>query len=99
MPRGVSFKTFGPNFLNGFPPPVILGVWGFPTWNNPESQLFGQGFLTLPAFDDALFLGAHIPAERYINEGATNSFDPSKGAHAKDLAMGSILSKFRNTGR
>ncbi|MFB9058171.1 TonB-dependent receptor [Mariniflexile ostreae] len=54
-------------------------------WNDPKPA-FGQDFnttsLMMPAFS------ATIPDGRHIAEGATTSFDPSKGVHAKDLAFG-----------
>tara|TARA_R110002049_G_scaffold1498_1_gene11576 strand:+ start:684 stop:3500 length:2817 start_codon:yes stop_codon:yes gene_type:complete len=54
-------------------------------WNDPKPA-FGQDFnstsLMMPAFN------ARIPDGRNIADGATNSFDPSKGVHAKDLAFG-----------
>ena len=54
-------------------------------WNNPKPA-FGQDFnytaLMMPKFH------ASIPDGRNLNEGATNSFDPSQGIHAKDIAIG-----------
>jgi len=62
-------------------------------WENPQA-VFGQDFsstaLLLPAFN------ANIRDGRYISEGKTNSFNPSKGVHAKDLAFG--LDLFQNLG-
>ncbi|MDO7172994.1 TonB-dependent receptor [Mariniflexile sp. AS56] len=62
-------------------------------WNNPKPA-FGQDFnstaLLMPAFKAA------IPDGRYLNEGVTNTFDPSQGVHAKDLAFGFDL--FQNLG-
>lgn len=54
-------------------------------WDNPKAA-FGQDFnttsLLLPAFS------SNVPNGRRINEGATNSFDPSQGVHAQDRAFG-----------
>ncbi len=54
-------------------------------WNNP-TPAFGQDFgatsLLMPSFN------ATIPDGRSLAQGATNSFDPSQGVHAKDLAFG-----------
>lgn len=62
-------------------------------WEDPQAA-FGQDFnstaLLLPAFN------ATIPDGRYIAEGGTNSFNPSNGVHAKDLAFGIDL--FQNLG-
>lgn len=62
-------------------------------WENPQAA-FGQDFnstaLLLPAFN------ATIPDGRYLDEGGTNSFNPSNGVHAKDLAFGIDL--FQNLG-
>ncbi|MFB9053403.1 TonB-dependent receptor [Formosa undariae] len=62
-------------------------------WDNPEAA-FGQNFnnsaLLMPSFD------ATIPDGRNLSEGGTNSFNPSNGVHAKDLAVGFDL--FQNLG-
>lgn len=54
-------------------------------WDDPEPA-FGFNFnntaLMMPEFN------ANIPDGRNLSEGATYSFDPSQGAHAKDLAAG-----------
>ncbi|WP_282132832.1 TonB-dependent receptor [Cellulophaga baltica] len=54
-------------------------------WENPEAA-FGQNFnstsLLMPEFTAA------IPDSRNLQEGATNSFNPAQGVHAKDLAFG-----------
>ncbi len=54
-------------------------------WDHPQAA-FGQDFkstsLLMPAFN------ASIPDGRNLVSGGTNSFDPSKGVHAKDLAFG-----------
>lgn len=54
-------------------------------WEDPEPA-FGQDFnytaLMMPEFH------ASIPDGRNLSEGATNSFDPSQGVHAKDIAIG-----------
>ena len=54
-------------------------------WDNPKAA-FGQDFnstaLLMPAYS------ASIPDGRYLETGKTNSFNPSKGVHAKDLAFG-----------
>lgn len=54
-------------------------------WDNPEAA-FGQDFnssaLLMPAYN------ASIPDGRYLNAGKTNNFNPSKGVHAKDIAIG-----------
>jgi len=54
-------------------------------WNNPKAA-FGQDFrstaLLLPATE------TEIPEPRKLSEGGTNTFDPSRGVHAKDLAFG-----------
>ena len=62
-------------------------------WDNPEAA-FGQNFhntaLLMPSFN------ANIPDGRDLNEGRTNSFNPSNGVHAKDIAIGFDL--FQNLG-
>ncbi|WP_434036981.1 TonB-dependent receptor [Formosa sp. 4Alg 33] len=62
-------------------------------WDNPEAA-YGQDFnnsaLLMPSFD------ASIPDGRNLAEGGTNSFNPSNGVHAKDLAVGFDL--FQNLG-
>jgi outer membrane receptor protein involved in Fe transport len=54
-------------------------------WENPQAA-FGQNFnstaLLMPSFN------ANIPDGRNLAEGKTNSFNPSNGLHAKDLAFG-----------
>ncbi|WP_074937951.1 TonB-dependent receptor [Algibacter lectus] len=54
-------------------------------WDNPEAA-FGQDFnssaLLMPSYN------ASIPDGRYLEDGKTNRFNPSKGVHAKDLAIG-----------
>ena len=54
-------------------------------WDNP-TPAFGQDFsstsLLMPSYN------ASIPDGRYLNENKSNSFNPSKGVHAKDLAFG-----------
>jgi iron complex outermembrane recepter protein len=54
-------------------------------WNDPKPA-FGQDFkstsLMMPEFNGS------IPDGRNLSGGATNSFDPSQGVHAKDLAFG-----------
>lgn len=54
-------------------------------WNNP-APAFGQDFkstsLLMPSFN------ASIPDGRNLAQGASNSFNPSQGVHAKDLAFG-----------
>jgi len=59
-------------------------------WDNPTAafgQDFGSTSLLMPAFN------ATIPDGRDLANGATNSFDPSRGVHAKDLAFGVDLSQ------
>ncbi|MDO5979519.1 TonB-dependent receptor [Flavivirga spongiicola] len=54
-------------------------------WNNPTpafGQDFGSTSLLMPSFN------ANIPDGRNLTQGASNSFDPSQGVHAKDLAFG-----------
>lgn len=63
-------------------------------WEDPTAA-FGQDFnstaLMMPAFS------AHIPDGRRLDENGFNSFDPSKGVHAKDLAFGTqVLQNFEN---
>ncbi|MCF7569024.1 TonB-dependent receptor [Sabulilitoribacter arenilitoris] len=59
-------------------------------WNNP-TPAFGQDFkstsLLMPSFN------ANIPDGRNLAQGATNSFNPSQGVHAKDLAFGFDISQ------
>ncbi len=53
-------------------------------WENPKAA-FGQDFHTT-----ALLLPAtktEIPDPRRLSEGGTNTFDPSRGIHAQDLAV------------
>lgn len=54
-------------------------------WQNPTAA-FDQDFrstsLLMPSFN------ANIPDGRALGEGATNSFNPSNGVHAKDFALG-----------
>lgn len=54
-------------------------------WDDPQAA-FGQDFkstsLLMPSFN------AQIPDGRNLGNGATNSFNPSKGVHAKDFAFG-----------
>ncbi len=63
-------------------------------WDNPTAA-FGQDFnttaLMMPAFNAA------IPDGRNLAVGATNSFDPSRGVHAQDLALGGDF--FQELGR
>ncbi|TNJ43684.1 TonB-dependent receptor [Tamlana fucoidanivorans] len=63
-------------------------------WNQPAAA-FGQDFkntsLLMPSFN------AYIPDGRYLQQGATNRFNPAQGVHAKDLAAGIELSQ--NLGR
>ncbi|MBU2996293.1 TonB-dependent receptor [Cellulophaga baltica] len=54
-------------------------------WDNPTAafgQDFGSTSLLMPSFNGA------IPDVSNITSGATNSFDPSQGVHAEDLAFG-----------
>lgn len=57
-------------------------------WNDPYAA-FGQDFnstaLMMPSFE------ANVPDGRRLNEGATNSFDPSQGLHAQDRAFGADI--------
>ena len=59
-------------------------------WGNP-TPAFGQDFsstsLLMPSFN------ANIPDGRYLSQGAANSFNPSQGVHAKDLAFGFDISQ------
>ena len=59
-------------------------------WNNP-TPAFGQNFnstsLLMPGFS------GNIPDGRSLNNNTTNSFDPSQGVHAKDLAFGFDISQ------
>ncbi|QCX38840.1 TonB-dependent receptor [Aureibaculum algae] len=59
-------------------------------WNDP-TPAFGQDFsstsLLMPRFN------ANIPDGRNLAQGATNSFNPSQGVHAKDLAFGFDISQ------
>lgn len=54
-------------------------------WENPTAA-FGQDFrsstIMMPGFNGS------IPDGRNLTEKATNSFDPSQGVHAKDIAFG-----------
>jgi outer membrane receptor protein involved in Fe transport len=54
-------------------------------WDNP-TPAFGQDFRTsavmMPGFN------GNIPDGRNLADKATNSFDPSQGVHAKDIAFG-----------
>ncbi len=54
-------------------------------WNDPKAA-FGQHFRStaqlLPATK------TEIPDPRRLSEGGTNTFDPSRGVHAQDLAVG-----------
>lgn len=54
-------------------------------WDNPTAA-FGQDFKTtsllMPSFTN------EIPDGRNLENGATNTFNPSQGVHAKDLAFG-----------
>ena len=54
-------------------------------WDNPKAA-FGQNFrstaLLLPETE------TEIPDPRRLSEGATNTFDPSRGVHAQDLSLG-----------
>ena len=54
-------------------------------WDDPQ-QAFGQDFnttsLLMPQF------GGEIPDGRNIAIGNSNTFDPSRGVHAKDIAIG-----------
>ncbi|WP_411028800.1 TonB-dependent receptor [Spongiimicrobium sp. 3-5] len=63
-------------------------------WDSPL-EAFGQDFnttaLLMPAFK------ANIPDGRDLAEGRTNSFDPSRGVHAQDLALG--IDFFQDIGR
>ncbi|WP_066220014.1 TonB-dependent receptor [Formosa haliotis] len=76
------FKLYG-KYLNDYTN-RYTGV-AATNWDNPKAA-FGQNFnytaLMMPGFS------AQIPDGRYLSEGKTNSFDPSKGAHVKDLAVG-----------
>ncbi len=59
-------------------------------WNNPTpafGQDFGSTSLLMPSFN------ANIPDGRHLAQGASNSFDPSQGVHAKDLAFGFDISQ------
>ena len=59
-------------------------------WDNPQAafdQDFGTTSLLMPAFE------ANIPDGRQVSEGGTNSFDPSRGVHAQDLAIGADISQ------
>lgn len=63
-------------------------------WDDPNAA-FGQDFnttaLLLPEFS------ANIPDGRNVLNGSTNSFNPSKGLHAKDLAFGvNVFQEFEN---
>ncbi|WP_418604482.1 TonB-dependent receptor [Hwangdonia sp.] len=54
-------------------------------WDNPTpafGQDFGSTSLLMPSFN------GRIPDGRHLTQGASNSFDPSQGVHAKDLAFG-----------
>lgn len=54
-------------------------------WDDPRpafGQDFGTTSLLMPAFK------TNIPDGRRLAEGGTNSFDPSRGVHAQDLAFG-----------
>jgi len=54
-------------------------------WDDPTAA-FGQDFnytaLMMPAFS------SNVPDGRRLDEGATNTFDPSQGVHAQDRAFG-----------
>ncbi|WP_034044566.1 TonB-dependent receptor [Wocania ichthyoenteri] len=59
-------------------------------WDNPTpafGQDFGSTSLLMPSFNGS------IPDGRYLTQGASNSFDPSQGVHAKDLAFGFDISQ------
>lgn len=54
-------------------------------WDNPTpafGQDFGSTSLLMPGFS------GNIPDGRSLNESGSNSFDPSRGVHAKDIAFG-----------
>ncbi len=59
-------------------------------WDNPVPA-FGQDFrstsLLMPSFNGT------IPDGRNLVQGASNSFDPSQGVHAKDFAFGFDISQ------
>ena len=59
-------------------------------WNDP-TPAFGQDFsstsLLMPSFN------ATIPDGRNLDEGITNPFNPAKGVHAKDYAIGVDISQ------
>ncbi|WP_345274988.1 TonB-dependent receptor [Litoribaculum gwangyangense] len=59
-------------------------------WDNP-TPAFGQDFnstsLLMPGFS------GNIPDGRSLNNGSTNSFDPSQGVYARDLAFGFDVSQ------
>ncbi|MFD1162393.1 TonB-dependent receptor [Hwangdonia seohaensis] len=59
-------------------------------WDNPTpafGQDFGSTSLLMPSFN------GRIPNGRNLTQGASNSFDPSQGVHAKDLAFGFDISQ------
>ena len=59
-------------------------------WDNP-TPAFGQDFrstsLLMPSFNGS------VPDGRNLVQGASNSFDPSQGVHAKDFAFGFDISQ------
>lgn len=59
-------------------------------WDNP-TPAFGQSFsstsLLMPGFN------ASIPDRRNLNQNNFNSFNPSKGVHAKDFTLGVAISQ------
>ena len=59
-------------------------------WDDP-SPAFGQDFgstsLLMPSFN------GNIPDGRNLSQGISNSFDPSQGVHAKDVAFGLDISQ------
>ena len=59
-------------------------------WDNPApafGQNFGSTSLLMSSFN------GNIPDGRNLSHGASNSFDPSQGVHAKDLAFGFDVSQ------
>jgi len=59
-------------------------------WDNPTpafGQDFGSTSLLMSSFN------GNIPDGRHLSQGASNSFDPSQGVHAKDLAFGFDISQ------
>lgn len=80
--KGGYFKFYGKlldDFTNRY-----TGV-AATDWKDPKAA-FGQDLntsaLLMPGFK------SYVPDSRNLGEGRTNSFDPSKGLHAKDQALG-----------